>query len=382
MEPVGGNKTDDLIQTLYACALKPGSWRTFLDRFEESHPESARVLWYEDTTGRSVSIQADSGFESNALRDYADYYGCKNPWTKVMASQHAGTVHTDHMLTSRQILRNTEFFNDYLKPQGLAYGFGSTVLQDPGQKMFFSVLLPAPHEPGQDDLHLTSQIVPHLQRAVEIQNRLIDARGRIALLEAALNGMAFGVIVVDEHRRVEYLNSSASEILGANDGIAARNGYLSAAQPATHQQIKVRLASALNGGRPQQTFSNSYVHVERPSGLRAYSLMMAPFIPPAEVTWRASTNDAPAAIVFLTDPERTLDGPVTLFSRAYGLTRAESALLAQLVSSSSLGEVAAILRIRPETARFHTKNIFQKTGTHSQVELLNLVLRTVGSLVF
>ena len=42
-------------------------------------------------------------------------------------------------------------------------------------------------------------------------------------------------------------------------------------------------------------------------------------------------------------------------------------------------EAAEALGIRVSTARVHIGRIFQKTGVHSQAELMALMMRTVGS---
>ena len=59
----------------------------------------------------------------------------------------------------------------------------------------------------------------------------------------------------------------------------------------------------------------------------------------------------------------------------FGLTRREAELTALLACGSSLTDAAPALGMSRETARHHLKQIFQKTDTHRQAQLVALVSR-------
>ena len=63
-----------------------------------------------------------------------------------------------------------------------------------------------------------------------------------------------------------------------------------------------------------------------------------------------------------------------LLQRLYGLTPAESRLLAELVGGRSLVETADLLGITKETGRKRLSDVFQKTNTNRQAELVRHVL--------
>lgn len=67
------------------------------------------------------------------------------------------------------------------------------------------------------------------------------------------------------------------------------------------------------------------------------------------------------------DPHALMDG--------FGLTRREAELTALLACGSSLTDAAPALGMSRETARHHLKQIFQKTDTHRQAQLVALVSR-------
>ena len=62
-------------------------------------------------------------------------------------------------------------------------------------------------------------------------------------------------------------------------------------------------------------------------------------------------------------------------SASYGLTPAEARIALGLVEGKQLAYIAADFDISRSTVAFHMRNIFQKTGTSRQAELVALLLR-------
>jgi DNA-binding CsgD family transcriptional regulator len=65
-----------------------------------------------------------------------------------------------------------------------------------------------------------------------------------------------------------------------------------------------------------------------------------------------------------------MNEPIELLRSQFGLTPAEARLALHLVAGETLRSAEAKLSISYETARTHLKNIFNKTGTCRQAELV------------
>ncbi|MBB6261084.1 DNA-binding NarL/FixJ family response regulator [Paenochrobactrum gallinarii] len=65
----------------------------------------------------------------------------------------------------------------------------------------------------------------------------------------------------------------------------------------------------------------------------------------------------------------------TKFSEVYGLTPAELRITQALTQGSKLAQIATDLGVSRSTVAFHMRNIFQKTETGRQTELVALVLK-------
>jgi DNA-binding CsgD family transcriptional regulator len=76
------------------------------------------------------------------------------------------------------------------------------------------------------------------------------------------------------------------------------------------------------------------------------------------------------ATVFISDPEASLSSPDEIARRVYGLSAAESRVARALVDTGGLERAADQLGISRETARWHLKRIYRKTGTNRQPALV------------
>jgi len=67
----------------------------------------------------------------------------------------------------------------------------------------------------------------------------------------------------------------------------------------------------------------------------------------------------------------------THFFRAHGLTRSESLIAHEILDGKSLAQAAATTNYALETARSYLKQVFSKTGTHRQSELVSLYYSSI-----
>jgi len=113
----------------------------------------------------------------------------------------------------------------------------------------------------------------------------------------------------------------------------------------------------------------------RPSGKRPYGILVGP----VSKQYPALSTFRPAISIVITDPERNELLPVHKLQAAFGLTNAEARLAAQLAAGEDLRATAEKLKITYGTARTRLAEIFQKTETRRQGDLIRLLLTTFTS---
>jgi DNA-binding CsgD family transcriptional regulator len=86
----------------------------------------------------------------------------------------------------------------------------------------------------------------------------------------------------------------------------------------------------------------------------------------------------PAVCIIITDPETRTPLPSDRLRSAFGFTEAEAMLAALLATGEELRSAAAKLGITYGTARARLSEIFQKTDTRRQSELIRVILTTLA----
>ena len=91
-------------------------------------------------------------------------------------------------------------------------------------------------------------------------------------------------------------------------------------------------------------------------------------------------TDEARALLFIADPESGHTGTTEALEQLYGLTHAEAELVRLISEGRSLDEVAEARGVTINAVRSQLKQVFSKTDTNRQGELVHLVLCSVASL--
>jgi DNA-binding CsgD family transcriptional regulator len=86
----------------------------------------------------------------------------------------------------------------------------------------------------------------------------------------------------------------------------------------------------------------------------------------------------PAVCIVIVDPDRARTLPIEQLQDVFDLTEAEGRLAARLAAGEGLRSAAQSLGVTYGTARARLAEIFQKTETRRQGELVNLLLTTLA----
>ncbi len=92
--------------------------------------------------------------------------------------------------------------------------------------------------------------------------------------------------------------------------------------------------------------------------------------------FQADTGDlCPLALVTARNPQSEHDIQSCSFARLFRLSPAQARVSVLIVTGHSLADAALKLHVSENTARSHLKQVFQKTNTHGQMELVHLHAR-------
>lgn len=176
------------------------------------------------------------------------------------------------------------------------------------------------------------------------------------------------IVLLDRHKRVVFANERAATLDARCDGIILCANGMALTRTSDNIRLQGLIGLALSSGESP----GSSMRAPRSSGKPPYGLLVAPV--PARV--RTPSTLRPAVCVLITDPDGKRALSVDRLREAFDLTEAESRLAARLAAGEGLRSAAQSMGITYGTARARLAEIFQKTETRRQGELITLLLTT------
>jgi len=214
-------------------------------------------------------------------------------------------------------------------------------------------------------------------RRLPIQLPVSPAPGPGAALgvQTALLGLLpMGVLLVDPGQRPIFVNPAARAILEADDGIGLAGGVLRESGGRTFES---RLQRVLRGWCGPEGDGLAPFFVQRRSGRRPYEVTIRVAQLPDTVSSHPGGHHA---VVYVRDPDAGVPIDEQALRQRFGLTPAEARTAAALALGGTLPEHSELRKLRPMTLRRYVKQVFARTGTHSQLDLVRLVLTGVAAI--
>jgi DNA-binding CsgD family transcriptional regulator len=218
---------------------------------------------------------------------------------------------------------------------------------------------------SKEALDLLGRLTPHFQNAIAIGRKFDALRAATSAMSGTLDRLEMGVLLLDTRGIAVHANAAAAALLRSKDGLYTVFGKLYAAGTPARDALDAAIRDALSPGR------GGFLTVPRGEGRHPLTIRVAP-LPEGHAHSRGEASAR--VIVFVTDPETSGPSQAGDTLAAYGLTRAERRVVAELALGYSIHEVAERLGIGRTTARNHLNRALAKTGTGRQAELLRLVL--------
>ena len=275
-------------------------------------------------------------------------------------------------------LAESELAKKFLLPQGLALELPIIHITSPEEAILSSGIGVYRREGGppitEEQLGIADRLVPHLKRAIAIHAQLGNVEHRQIALHEVIDRIPTGVLILDTCCRPILVNRMAERILGSKDGlIFDEDGPRGIDRPTT-KALRSLLDSAVNPAVGRELAAGGFLALPRESGLRPYPVLVTPIL---GRTSESTTTDA-AVVLFVSDPEFRDISLTDVLMQVYGLTPAEAELAQLLAQGRSLEEAAKVRHVTLNTARSQLKQVFAKTDTNRQGELLQLVLSGVA----
>lgn len=200
--------------------------------------------------------------------------------------------------------------------------------------------------------------------------------GKSAGLERILDLLSFGVVLVSASG-VVFANRMARDLHQAGGIVIART--LRAGAPQASAELKALVGSACAAAAEGR---DHLAGLCVPHAAAGYDLLLTICALPDTGEYGAGARGAgaPQAAIFISDPSRRPRVSGTALAGLFGLTPTEAEVARALAWGRRTEEIAADLSISATTVAFHLRNLFDKTGTRRQADLIALILTGLSSI--
>jgi DNA-binding CsgD family transcriptional regulator/PAS domain-containing protein len=367
----------ELIRLLYQAASGQEEWSSFLVLYSQAVRSPAAAVIVQDLSNQNGNVTASLGVDPYWEKLYEEHYCKENVWLK----RGGHSMRPGHIVTGYDLgiedneLASSEFYNDYLRPQGLFYAHGGVLTREGSVTSCLTTLrAKSVGDYGREEVNLLRILIPHLQTALRIHARLAVLENRLSAMDNALNRMPWGVLALRSNASIVWMNRAAERILGAGDGLLGGTDGLRAENNSQSKQLRNTIAAVAETSRGGMN-PGAMVPISRPSGLRPFSLLIAPL--PSARPWGFS---GASVLVFVGDPEDRPEIGTELLERLYGFTPTEARMAQALLLGMTVEDYAEEARVTLNTARTHLKRILHKTGAARQAELIRFLLGSAARL--
>lgn len=359
----------DTIGSIYDAAYDAATWpstiRKLRDLFDGSKACFAR-LGPELGPADCVATDTDQSF----TRRYIEHTDQPNALVEAVATAPVGLVYHDHALIGRDVLRRSRFWNEWMAPQGMYGGIACKLVVSGSSFWFFDVQRDR-NQPAFDaaDASLLRLLTPHLTRAARL-----GVHARQAQL-STLSQLALGLMHVDAGMRIVSMTEEADALIARVQGVLAiRAGTLWAAEGEAYAALRQYVTDACggHGGIAPGVGGDVLIRSRDP---QQPGVMLS--VGPLTTTLSDGSPLRPCAVVVMREvalrPSRDFESHLR---RLFDLSPGEARLAAALASGRSLKEAVSSQGIRINTGRFYLHNIFRKTETRQQSQLVALLKST------
>jgi DNA-binding CsgD family transcriptional regulator len=365
-----------LVEALYDAALGRQSWDECGRQLVDSLGGKTLMLSTHDARHATADVVVMLGMSAQVIQEYA-HFARHDVWALGALERGVmGKAVISPDVVEDRVLLKSYIYNEYMRRSrvDVRYLAGAMLPLHGGRHAALGVH--RPHDANDftaGEIGLLGRLLPHLQRALEVRQRLQPVDPQAAVAWHVLDRLNFGVILMNAAGRLLHVNAAGEAILRAGDGLVRTPDGLRACNKVDDRRLQLLIAGLRQGlGTIHST--GGHLGIQRPSGRQAYAVMLAP-VPSGLV---GAGGAAPAFMMFVSDPGAKIVSDLAALADLFGFPPAEARLVLALLSGTPLPQFARQAGISYNTARTQLARAMARTESRSQLELVLLVARALG----
>ena len=358
-----------ILDALYLGATDPKSFEQAIELLSARFHCMSGILLSVDPHVPETNLVLSTGvFDEAASQRYTAQFAAIDPAPAAFARLPVGTASTTDRLMSSQQFRS-EFIHDFYYPLGLRETLAANLISSDGRFGLLGMHRGKDRAPFSDtEIAALEQIVPHLNRALQLRRSFMRTEARAAGSQDILDRGTVGVALMETAKSAVFVNRALRAIAGRGDGMTLdRLGKPVPVNSDARRRLDILIADAISGG------PGGIVSIPRLDDGRPYAVLVS--AAPSSIGNQVWDRRGQAvAIVLVHDLDAAAARPSWVLRQIFGLSDAETLVAERVMMGDLPTQASAALGIKISTVRWHLASLFRKTDTRRQAELVRLLL--------
>ncbi|MDM0025299.1 helix-turn-helix transcriptional regulator [Variovorax saccharolyticus] len=366
-----------LVRAIHAASLNTSAWPEVLEQLRRHLDARVVTLGHHAFTTGSESTMFEASDTGSFSQDMA-VFSAHNPWFLSSDDYVPGRVMSGEELIDHDALRRTDFYRRFLKPRGLLHLLCGVV--DQRARGAHCVSIYRAEDQDAFDAQKKAELgllLDHITLSLQSQWRWQEADDLAQALLSVSDHDTRPTLLVTADAEPVYRNRAASRLLDQGHGLCMDGLRLVSASPADRRLLQQTIERLARVDPADASAAPSVLTLAGPPGLPAVVVVVRAA---GQVFARQAGARQGLVVVAVRGGNVSHDPARCEFARQYELTAAQAKVSALVFAGQSLATVSRTLNLSENTVRSHLKQIFQKTDTHGQMELVHLHARVCTAL--
>ena len=369
----------ELIEHIYQAATEPDEWLSVLEDIGQ----------YFDAVGGNLHILngddyiGEIGLTTYATPEQTRIYNEKiapiDPWNQKLAQLPVGTpFHASAQLPVKEWVK-TEAYQEFYVNTECFHGIGSFFFNHDNKVGMLGInRTKSCKDFTPDNVDHLAKLLPHLNRAFLIQNKIVSLEQKYNTALDALNFSPFGIMLLDASKEVVFYNAKVESLI-QKKAIKLIGNVLNIADREKQNTLDRLIHNSCSTFDFDCMSAGGGISYQYGMG-EDKKLFFAVYPYQMSKMQSVELGKIPKCIILISE-----NNPATvstdMLRDLFGLTAAESRTLQLLMKDYNVEEMSEHLSISKNAVRFQLKSLFRKTGVRSQVELINLSSKVISRIV-
>ena len=360
---------DEVVASIYRAAAGTEAWSHVLSALT-AHlgVMGCQMIGISATTGAVLFSHADDGIPSEAELDYVRVYHGVDPRVPLLLEGQPGQWLYDEDVFDEEVTVTNSYYRDLLIPYGARHTASTKLIEADGEIVLIGFLsqLGADAFTGEHREALET-LGFHLREAASIYQKtrkLITASFAGAELLDRMNRPAY---LLSVGRTVSLMNAAARHTLARADVLSLRRDRLAALDEEGERQFSIAFDDLLQRIAAGDTAQRRILRLPGRQGSAASAASLTAFVPKETMY---AFGKLPQVLMLVHERTHRSTPDVLLWEAAYALTPGQSRVALAIYRGSTMKEAAQQLQIAESTVRTHLNEVYAKTGTTRQAQLV------------